>query len=114
VTDELDAGRDLPSAEATQNARLACTHTANACMAVVDLIHNPAGTSAMRMTSPLERKLRDAHGCATHRWVAHPLYGEIGKLYLGHEPGPEFDGSSAGAPRNPGARTYADAAGVSR
>ena len=57
----------------------------------------------MRMDSPLERKLRDAHGCATHRWVAHPLYAEIGKLYLGYEPGPEFDGSAAGAPRNPAA-----------
>jgi alkylation response protein AidB-like acyl-CoA dehydrogenase len=99
VTDELEAGRELPSAEATQNARLACTHAANVCMAVVDLIHNTSGTSGMRMSSPLERKLRDAHGCATHRWVAHPLYGELGKILLGHEPGPEFDGSAGQAPR---------------
>ena len=99
VSDELLAGRDLPSAEATQNARLACTHAANACMHAVDLIHNAAGSSAIRMDSPLERKLRDAHGCATHRWVAHPLYGEIGKIYLGHEPSVEFDGSGASAPR---------------
>ncbi len=99
VSDELLAGRDLPSAAATQNARLACTHAANACMHAVDLIHNAAGSSAIRMDSPLERKLRDAHGCATHRWVAHPLYGEIGKIYLGHEPSVEFDGSGASAPR---------------
>ena len=99
VSDELLAGRALPSAEATQNARLACTHAANACMHAVDLIHNAAGSSAIRMDSPLERKLRDAHGCATHRWVAHPLYGEIGKIYLGHEPSVEFDGSGASAPR---------------
>jgi hypothetical protein len=46
----------------------------------------------MRMHSPLERKLRDAHGCATHRWVAHPLYGELGKILLGHEASPEFLG----------------------
>ena len=99
VHDELAAGRDLPSAETTQNARLACTHAANACMHAVDLVHNAAGTSAIRMDSPLERKLRDAHGCATHRWVAHPLYGEIGKIYLGHEPSAEFDGSGAQSPR---------------
>jgi alkylation response protein AidB-like acyl-CoA dehydrogenase len=99
VEEELRNGRDLPSAEATQNARLACTHAANACMGVVDLVHNTGGTTAMRMHSPLERKLRDAHGCATHRWVAHPLYGEIGKIYLGHEPSVEFDGSGASAPR---------------
>ncbi len=99
VEDELRNGRDLPSAAVTQNARLACTHAANACMGVVDLVHNTGGTTAMRMHSPLERKLRDAHGCATHRWVAHPLYGEIGKIYLGHEPSVEFDGSGASAPR---------------
>ena len=99
VSDELLAGRDLPSAHATQNARLACTHAANACMHAVDQVHNAAGTTAIRMDSPLERKLRDAHGCATHRWVAHPLYGEIGKIYLGHDAGGEFDGSGASAPR---------------
>ena len=99
VCDELLAGQDLPSARTTQNARLACTHAANACMHAVDLVHNAAGTTAIRMDSPLERRLRDAHGCATHRWVAHPLYGEIGKIFLGHEPSVEFDGSGASAPR---------------
>ena len=39
-----------------------------------------AGTSGMQMRSPLERKLRDAHGCATHRWVAHPLFTDLGKI----------------------------------
>jgi hypothetical protein len=53
----------------------------------------------MRMDSPLERKLRDAHGCANHRWVAHPLYGELGKILLGHEPSAEFDSSNTQIPR---------------
>jgi alkylation response protein AidB-like acyl-CoA dehydrogenase len=90
---ELHGGRPIPSPRATQNGRLACTHAANASLQVVDLIHNTAGTSAMRMHNPLERKLRDAHGCATHRWVAHPLYGELGKILLGHEATPEFLGT---------------------
>jgi len=98
VEEELWAGRDTPSAERTQIARLACTHAANASMQVVDSIHNAAGTSAMRMDSPLERKLRDAHGCATHRWVAHPLYGELGKIFLGHEAPAEFAGTGGPAP----------------
>jgi alkylation response protein AidB-like acyl-CoA dehydrogenase len=98
VEDELRAGRDAPSGERTQIARLACTHAANASMQVVDSIHNAAGTSAMRMDNPLERKLRDAHGCATHRWVAHPLYGELGKIFLGHEAPPEFAGTGGPAP----------------
>lgn len=97
VEDELRAGREAPSPTATQNARLACTHAANASMHVVDQIHNAAGTSGMRMNSPLERKLRDSHGCATHRWVAHPLYAELGRIFLGHDAPPEFAGT--GGPR---------------
>ena len=64
----------------TQNARLACVYVANACMEVVDVIHNTAGTSGAKMASPLERKLRDSHGCASHRWVSHPLYGDLGAI----------------------------------
>ena len=93
VEDELHAGAPHPGAETTRKARLACTFAANACMHAVDGIHNTAGTTGARMYSPLERKLRDAHGCASHRWVAHPLYETIGKLYLGHEPDVEFQGA---------------------
>lgn len=98
VDDELSAGRDAPSAVATQVARLACTHAVNASMHVVDGVHNAAGTTAMRMDSPLERKLRDAHGCATHRWVAQPLYAELGRIFLGHDAPPEFSGTGGPAP----------------
>lgn len=97
VEDELTGNSDLPGAKTTQDARLACTHAANECMKVVDLLHNTAGTTGMRTYSPLERKLRDSHGAATHRWVAHPLYEDLGKILLGIEPGPEFAGGT-GAP----------------
>ena len=92
VTDELAAGAPTPGAQTTKLARLACTHATNAAMHVVDSVHNAAGTTALRMDCPLERKLRDAHGCATHRWVAHPLYAEIGKMFLGHPGLPELSG----------------------
>lgn len=92
VEEELHAGAERPSAATTQAARLACVHATNECMKVVDALHNAAGTSAMRMFSPLERKLRDAHGCATHRWVAHPLYEDLGAILLGHEASDEFAG----------------------
>ena len=94
IQDELHAGREMPSAKTTQDARLACTHGANVCMQVVDLLHNTAGTTGMRTYSPLERKLRDSHGCATHRWVAHPLYQDLGSILLGNEPAPEFEGQT--------------------
>ena len=93
VEDELHAGAEAPGARNTQNARLACTYAANACMEVVDVIHNTAGTSASYMANPLERKLRDAHGAATHRWVAHPLYNDLGAILLGGEPTEEFAGT---------------------
>ena len=93
VEEELRRGAAAPSARVTQNARLACTYAANASMEVVDSIHNTAGTSAMRMTSPLERKLRDAHGCATHRWVSHALFVDLGRILLGGEASPEFAGT---------------------
>jgi alkylation response protein AidB-like acyl-CoA dehydrogenase len=92
VENELEAGAALPSAATTQAARLACVHATNECMKVVDVLHTCAGTSGMRTFSPLERKLRDAHGCATHRWVAHPLYQDLGAILLGHDAPPEFAG----------------------
>ena len=99
IEDELAQGAAAPGPETTLNARLACTHGANVCMKVVDSLHNTAGTSGMRMHSPLERKLRDAHACATHRWVAHPLYQDLGSIFLGNEPDPEFIGQPPAPPK---------------
>jgi hypothetical protein len=48
----------------------------------------------------LERKLRDAHGTASHRWIAHPLYEDLGSILLGNEPSLEFAGG-AGVPIGP-------------
>ncbi|TDI59874.1 MAG: hypothetical protein E2O92_06700 [Alphaproteobacteria bacterium] len=93
VEDELEGTDRSPGALVTQNARLACTYAANACMEVVDAVHNAAGTSASYLQNPLERKLRDAHGCATHRWVAHPLFQDLGSIILGNDATEEFLGT---------------------
>lgn len=98
VQDELKAGAPVPGPETTKMARLACIFASNACMEVVDVIHNTAGTSAAYMSNPLERKLRDAHGAASHRWVSHSLYPELGKIFLGLEPSPEFIGTDVVLP----------------
>jgi alkylation response protein AidB-like acyl-CoA dehydrogenase len=87
VADTLKNGEPQPSWDSMKIARLACLHAAQSCMHVVDLMHNTAGTSSIRMDSPLERKLRDAHGAASHRWVGPQLYEELGRVFLGHEPG---------------------------
>jgi alkylation response protein AidB-like acyl-CoA dehydrogenase len=96
VESELHRGAEYPSAAGTQYARLACTHAAQTCAQIVDEIHLAAGTSAARMDSPLERKLRDARGAASHRWVARPIFGELGSVLLGNEPSPEFAGGIEG------------------
>jgi len=93
VEDELKKGAEMPGAMTTQNARLACIFGANACMEVVDVIHNTAGTSASYMKNPLERKLRDAHGAASHRWVSHSLYPDLGSIILGNPAPEEFAGT---------------------
>lgn len=90
---ELEGGAEMPSAMTTQNARLACVLATNVCMEVVDMLHNTAGTSASYMANPLERKLRDSHAAATHRWVSHALYEDLGAIILGHEADPEFAGT---------------------
>jgi alkylation response protein AidB-like acyl-CoA dehydrogenase len=93
VEDELRGGAEMPSAATTQNARLACVVATNMCMEVVDVVHNTAGTSGSYMANPLERKLRDAHAAASHRWVSHSLYQDLGAIIMGHDPSPEFAGT---------------------
>ncbi|MEQ8483063.1 MAG: acyl-CoA dehydrogenase family protein [Pseudomonadales bacterium] len=97
VEDELNAGAEMPSTETTVNARLACIHGAQACMEVVDAIHAAGGTSASYVHNPLERKLRDAHGAASHRWVSAPLYETLGGILFGKEPDAEFSGTGGPA-----------------
>lgn len=87
VAATLQNGEPEPTFESIKIARLACLHATQSAMKVVDLMHNTAGTSAIRMDNPLERKLRDAHGAASHRWVGPQLYEELGKVFLGHPPG---------------------------
>ncbi len=96
VEDELRAGHELPSGPATQHARLACVFAADMSRRIVDELHTTAGSSAARMDSPLERKLRDARGAASHRWVSRPLYADLGKVFLGDPPDAEFAGGAAG------------------
>ncbi|MEM9623177.1 MAG: acyl-CoA dehydrogenase family protein [Pseudomonadota bacterium] len=93
VEAELHRGAEMPSSEATVAARLACTYGAQSCREVVDEVHAACGTSASYMSSPLERKLRDAHGAASHRWVAHPLYETLGGILFGLAPDAEFSGT---------------------
>ncbi|MGK0223499.1 MAG: alkylation response protein AidB-like acyl-CoA dehydrogenase [Limisphaerales bacterium] len=93
VEEELLRGAETPGTQSTIDARLACTYAAQTCREVVDSVHSACGTTASYMTNPLERKLRDARGAASHRWVAHPLYETLGGILFGKEPDAEFAGT---------------------
>ena len=82
----LKGGHSEPSTELAQLALLSSTHAAQAMRHVVDTIHNTAGTTASRMSHPLERKLRDAHQAAAHGAISYRNYGNVGKTLLGEEP----------------------------
>ena len=92
VQDELHSGAEMPSQKTTINARLACVYGAQACMEVVDAVHTTCGTSASYVRNPLERKLRDGHGAASHRWVSYPLFETLGGILFGKEADSEFSG----------------------
>ena len=54
--------------------------------ATFDHLRDTVGTSASRMSHPLERKLRDAHQAAAHGGVSWRHYGNVGKRFLGEDP----------------------------
>ena len=80
-----DGGRPAPDWEVTQRSFLSCVHAAQASRHIVDTIHNTAGTTASRMDSPLERRLRDAHQAAAHGAISWRHYRNLGSTYLGNE-----------------------------
>jgi Acyl-CoA dehydrogenase, C-terminal domain len=86
----VSEGKMTPDWDVLRMGLLACTHAAQSTRHVVDVIHNTAGTTASRMDSPLERRLRDAHQAATHAAISYRHYGNLGATFLGNEPPPNF------------------------
>ena len=82
-----DGGRISPEWEYYWPALLACSHAAQTCREIVSMLNNTAGTTGSRMDSPLERQLRDAHQAANHALISYRHYEDLGKTFLGHEPG---------------------------
>ncbi len=80
-----DGGRARPDWEVTQRSYLSCVHAAQVSRHVVDTIHNTAGTTASRMESPLERRLRDSHQAAAHAAISWRQYRSLGSTYLGND-----------------------------
>ncbi len=83
-------GRLEPEWEYFWPAYLACAHAAQATRHAVGIMNNTAGTTGSRMDSPLERKLRDAQQAATHALISWRHLEELGKTFVGHDPGASY------------------------
>ncbi len=76
-----EAGTDLEAARV--EFRLACTFASQSALRAIDLVTEMAGASAIRRSSPLERRERDARAAAKHVAMSPAAYIDGGKLRLG-------------------------------
>ncbi len=71
--------------------RLSATHCTHAAAQAVDLMYDAGGASSFHDTSHLQRLFRDVHVATQHAMVASQSYENIGRVFLGLDPGtPRF------------------------
>ncbi len=85
VWDEVAAADAIAIAQ-RMRIRLASTHAIQEAVAVVDVLHNTAGTSAIFPESPFERRFRDIHTVAQQIQGRKSHYAVVGAWMLGHPP----------------------------
>jgi alkylation response protein AidB-like acyl-CoA dehydrogenase len=66
--------------------QLAACFGAEACAEAVDLVHQVAGTSAIRLEHGIERHHRDVHALTQHVTKSYDRYEDAGKLLFGLPP----------------------------
>jgi indole-3-acetate monooxygenase len=83
--EETAATGELLSWEAKTRLQLAACFAAEACAEAVRLVHDAAGSSAIRLEQPFERHFRDAHVLTQHSSKSSPRYATAGRLLFGLE-----------------------------
>ena len=63
--------------------RLAATHATRTSADVIRTVYDLAGGSAVFMSSPLQRRFRDAHVATSHMMIAPQTYELAGRVFLG-------------------------------
>lgn len=66
--------------------RLAASHAARSSVQAIDLLHATMGTTAIFVSSPLERLFRDMHTAAAHVMIGQLTFQAAGRVELGLEP----------------------------
>jgi alkylation response protein AidB-like acyl-CoA dehydrogenase len=74
------------SLEQKADLLLAMTHAMSSAVQAVELACSIAGTTAFRVTSPLERCFRDVQTMRHHVWASEQRYGTFGQVRLGVPP----------------------------
>ena len=74
------------SEAAKRRCALAACFGAEACAKAVDLVHEAAGTSAIRIGQGFERHHRDIHVLTQHASKAYGRYEDVGKMLFDLEP----------------------------
>ena len=99
----VDAGREYLHAAASEayaavaqsgslsqrekvRCQLSACFAAEACAQAVDLVHEAAGTSAIRIEPGLERHFRDIHTLTQHASKSYCRYPSVGKMLFGLAP----------------------------
>lgn len=72
-----------PSLEQRATTRLAAVHAAQAAADAVQFAYRAGGTTALRLTSPLQRHLRDVNACTQHYALAASGFETVGRVLLG-------------------------------
>jgi indole-3-acetate monooxygenase len=83
--EETAASGQLLSWEAKTRLQLAACFAAESCAEAVRLVHDAAGSSAIRLEQPFERHFRDAHVLTQHSSKSSPRYATAGRLLFGLE-----------------------------
>ena len=74
------------SAREKVRCQLAACFAAEACAQAVDLVHEAAGTSAIRSEPGLERHFRDIHTLTQHASKSYGRYQSVGQMLFGLTP----------------------------
>ena len=73
----------VPALEQHAATRLAAVHATQVAADAVEFAYRAAGTTALRLTSPLQRHLRDVNACTQHYALAASGYETVGRVLLG-------------------------------
>jgi alkylation response protein AidB-like acyl-CoA dehydrogenase len=74
------------SAKHKADLLLGSTHAMASAVRATELACRAAGTTSIRMSSPLERCFRDIQTMRHHAFASEARYGTVGQVYLGVEP----------------------------